>query len=115
MEHGAGVSTGQVSHGLIVKSVGFRVALDEALPCLAQGVVGGDGDAAHCFIDEICEDLVGRRNRAGCRPGRGKRDVGVYLDLVYSSGRPTDTCHISFGMTDCGSKVVNSGAILLSE
>lgn len=38
----------------------------------------------------------------------------VYLDLVYSSGRSTDTCHIIFGMTDSVAKVINSGAILLS-
>lgn len=35
MEHGAGVSTGQVSHSLMVKSVGFRITLDETLSCLA--------------------------------------------------------------------------------
>jgi hypothetical protein len=35
MKHGAGVSTGQVSHGLIVKSVGLRIALGEKLSCLA--------------------------------------------------------------------------------
>jgi hypothetical protein len=100
MEHGAGVSTRQVSHGLMVKSVGFRIAFDVALSCLAQGVVGGSGgDATHCFVDEVFKDLVGR-DRVGCKPGRGKRDAEVYLDLVYSSGRSTDRCYINFGMTD---------------
>jgi hypothetical protein len=90
MEYGAGVSTRQVSHGLMVKSVGFRVTFDVALSCLAQGVVsgGGGGDATHCFVDEVCKDLVGR-DRVGCKAGRGKRDAEVYLDLVYSSGRST--------------------------
>jgi hypothetical protein len=113
MEHGAGVSTRQVSHGLMVKSVGFRIPFDVALSCLAQGVVGGGGgDATHCFVGEVCKDLVGR-DRVGCKPGRGKRDVEVYLGLVYSSGRSTNRCCISFGMTVSGSKVINSGAILL--
>jgi hypothetical protein len=114
MEHGAGVSTRQVSHGFMVKSVGFRVAFDVAMSCLAQGVVtgGGDRDATHRFVDEVCKDLVGR-DRVGSKPRRGNRDVEVNLDLVYSSGRSTDRCYISFGMTVSGSKVINSGAILL--
>jgi hypothetical protein len=58
MEHRAGISTGQVSHSFIVNCFGVRVAVDEALSCLAQGVVdgGGGGDATHCFVDVYGKD-----------------------------------------------------------